>query len=40
MTTDEAKEAVKRNIPNEQWVAAEKLWEMIASGGNGVNDDS
>ncbi len=40
MTADEAKEAVKHNLPKEQWVAAERLWEMIASGGNGVNDDS
>lgn len=40
MTADEAKEAVKRNVPKEQWDAAERLWEMIASGGNGVNDDS
>jgi hypothetical protein len=31
MTSDEAKEVIKRNVPADQWAAAEGLWEMIAS---------
>jgi hypothetical protein len=30
MTSDEAKEVVKRNVPAEQWAAAEGLWEIVA----------
>lgn len=40
MTSDEAKELIKRNLPAEQWIAAERLWEMIAPGDTGVNDDA
>ena len=32
MSSDEAKEVIKRNLPAEKWAAAEKLWEMIAPG--------
>jgi hypothetical protein len=32
MTSEEAKEVIKRNLPAEKWAAAEKLWEMIAPG--------
>jgi hypothetical protein len=35
MTTDEAKELIKRNLPVERWAAAEKLWEMIAPENGG-----
>lgn len=30
MTSVEAKEAIRRNLPIEQWAAAERLWEMVA----------
>jgi hypothetical protein len=30
MTSAEAKELVRRNLPGEQWAAAERLWDMIA----------
>ena len=30
MSSVEAMEVVKRNLPAGQWAAAEKLWEMIA----------
>jgi hypothetical protein len=32
MTLDEAKDVIKRNLPAEQWAAAEELWAMIAPG--------
>ena len=31
MSSDEAKEVIKRNLPADRWAAAEGLWEMIAS---------
>jgi hypothetical protein len=31
LNSDEAKEVVQRNLPVDQWAAAEALWEMIAS---------
>jgi hypothetical protein len=41
MTSDEAKDVIKRNLPAEQWVAAEELWGMIAPSetgeGGGLN---
>jgi hypothetical protein len=40
MSSFEAKEVIKRNLPAAQWAAAEKLWEMIApdetTGDDGV----
>jgi hypothetical protein len=39
MTSDEAREVIKRNLPVEQWAAAERLWEMIAPGETMVGDD-
>lgn len=39
MTSAEAKEVVKRNLPVAQWAAAERLWEMIAAGETAVDDD-
>jgi hypothetical protein len=35
----EAKDVIKRNLPAEQWAAAEKLWEMIAPGETTIQDD-
>ena len=40
MTSDEAKAVILRNLPEEQRTAAERLWEMFASGDTGVNDDA
>jgi hypothetical protein len=40
MTSDEAKDVIKRNLPAEQWVVAERLWEMIAASETGTNDDA
>jgi hypothetical protein len=40
MTSDEAKEVIKRNLPADQWAAAEGLWETIARSETGVNDDA
>ena len=31
MTSDKAKEVIKRNLPADRWAAVEGLWEMIAS---------
>ncbi len=31
LSSDEAKEVIKRNLPADQWAAAEGLWEMTAS---------
>jgi hypothetical protein len=39
MSSDEAKEVIKRNLPVEEWAAAEKLWEMITSGETTIRDD-
>jgi hypothetical protein len=36
---EEAKEVIKRNLPVEQWAAAEKLWAMIAPGETTIRDD-
>jgi hypothetical protein len=38
MTSDEAKEVIKRNLPADQWAAAERLWEMIAANETDTND--
>jgi hypothetical protein len=35
MTSDEAKDVIKRNLPAEQWVSVEGLWAMIASNETG-----
>jgi hypothetical protein len=40
MTSDRAKEIIKRNLPAEQWAAVEMLWEMVALGKAGTNDDT
>jgi hypothetical protein len=40
MTSDEAKEIIKRNLPADQWAAVEMLWEMVAPGETGANDDA
>jgi len=40
MTSDEAKEVIKRNLPAEQWAAAEGLWEMVAPSETDANDDT
>jgi hypothetical protein len=40
MTSDEAKDLVKRNLPTEQWIRAERLWEMIAPSETGPSDDA
>jgi hypothetical protein len=40
MTSDAAKNLVKRNLPPEQWAAAEKLWEMIAPGEGTIRDET
>ena len=40
MTSDEAKEAIRRNLPEDQWAAAERLWEVIAPRGPGGGDDA
>jgi hypothetical protein len=40
LTSDEAKEVIKRNLPAGQWAAAEQLWEMIAAGEAGGRDDT
>jgi hypothetical protein len=40
MTSDRAKEIIKRNLPAEQWAAVEMLWEMVAPGEAGTNDDT
>jgi hypothetical protein len=39
MSSDEAKEVVKRNLPADQWAAAEGLWEMIASAETSLEDE-
>ena len=38
MTSDRAREIIKRNLPAERWVAVEILWEMVAPGEAGTND--
>jgi hypothetical protein len=38
MTSDEAKETIRRNLPEKQWAAAERLWEAIAPRGPGGGD--
>jgi hypothetical protein len=40
MTSEEAKEVIKRNLPAEQWIAAEGLWEAIAASEAAVGDDA
>jgi hypothetical protein len=40
MTSDAAKEVIKRNLPAEQWAAAEGLWEMVALSETRADDDS
>jgi hypothetical protein len=40
MTSDEAKDVIKRNLPAEQWAGAERLWEMIAPSETGGEDDA
>jgi hypothetical protein len=40
MTSDEAKEVIKRNLPAEQWAAAEGLWEIVAASDTDANDDT
>jgi hypothetical protein len=39
MTSEEAKDVLKRNLPAEKWLASERLWEMIAPSETGVDDD-
>ena len=39
MTSDKAKEVIKRNLPVDQWAAAEGLWEMIASAETSLEDE-
>jgi hypothetical protein len=39
MTSDEAKEVIKRNLPADQWAPAEGLWEMIASAETSREDE-
>jgi hypothetical protein len=39
MTSDEAKEVIKRNLPVDQWAAAEGLWKMIASAETDIEDE-
>ena len=39
MSSDEAKEVIKRNLPADQWAAAEGLWEMIASAETSVENE-
>jgi hypothetical protein len=38
MTSDEAKEVIKRKLPVDQWAAAEGLWELIASAETHIED--
>jgi hypothetical protein len=38
MTSDEAKEVIKRNLPVDEWAAAEGLWEVIASADKSTDD--
>jgi hypothetical protein len=37
--SEEAKEVIKRNLPADQWAAAEGLWAMIASAETSVDDE-
>ena len=39
MSSDEAKEVIKRNLPVDQWAAAEGLWELIASAETSLEDE-
>jgi hypothetical protein len=39
MSSDEAKEVIKRNLSVDQWAAAEGLWEMIASAETSREDE-
>ena len=39
MSSDEAKEVIKRNLSQDQWAAAEGLWEMIASAETSLEDE-
>jgi hypothetical protein len=39
MTSDEAKEVIKRNLPAKQWAAAEALWEIVASNEADIHND-
>jgi hypothetical protein len=39
LSSDEAKEVIKRNLPVDQWAAAEGLWEMIASAETSLEDE-
>ncbi len=40
MSSVEAKEVIKRNLPAGQWAAAETLWEMIAPVETNGDDDA
>jgi hypothetical protein len=40
MTSDEAKETIKRNLPAEQWAAVEGLWEIVAPSDADAHDDT
>jgi hypothetical protein len=40
LTSDEAKEVIKRNLSEEQWAAAEPLWGLIASGESDTVGDA
>jgi hypothetical protein len=39
MSSDEAKEVIKRNLPVDQWAAAQGLWEMIAAAETSLEDE-
>jgi len=40
MSSDEAKEVIKRNLPAEQWAVAEGLWAIVAPRETDGNDDT
>ena len=39
LRSEEAKDLVRRNLPADQWAAAEGLWAMIASAEASVEDE-
>jgi hypothetical protein len=39
LSSNEAKAVIKRNLPADQWAAAEGLWEMIASAETSLKDE-
>jgi hypothetical protein len=39
MSSDEAAEVIRRNLPAVQWAAAEGLWEMITSAETSVENE-